>query len=53
MVLLIAYVLKARELVMQDILEECKCKGRELVCDSLAYWGSNEAIHDKDIMKAE
>jgi L-2,4-diaminobutyrate decarboxylase len=53
MTLLLAYVLKARELVMQDILEECQCKGRELVCDSLAYWGPNEAIHDKSVMKAE
>ncbi len=53
--ILIAYVLKARELVMQDILEEGKCRteGQEFVYDSLMYWGSNEEVPSEYLMKGE
>ena len=53
MALLIAYVLKARELVIQDILEEslCKAQGRDFVRASLTYWGANDEIPEKYVKK--
>lgn len=53
MILLVSYVLKARDLVEQEIAEECKCKleGRKIVRKSLEYWGSNDEIPEEYMPK--